>query len=67
MSNKITLEEIQIKINQIKLCCNDPESAETQRSDLYLAVLEAIASGQQGAKKLATMAINAKNIEFKWY
>jgi sRNA-binding carbon storage regulator CsrA len=64
--NKVTLKEIEIKINQIKLCCNDPESAESQRSDLYVAVLEAIANGQQNAKSLASTALAAENLVFKW-
>jgi hypothetical protein len=60
-------EDVAVRVDAIALFQEDPEVAHGMEDELYLDVLEAIASGAPEAGRLAQRALRARSLDFpRW-
>lgn len=65
---KMTIKEVEKRVQAIRENVDDPESAHADEDNLYLDVLKAVARGSKHSIKLAKEAIKTRNIDFpRWY
>lgn len=64
----MTIDDVQKRVEGIRYEADDDATAHSMEDDLYIDVLEAIASGADSPEKLAAEALKAQEIEFyRWY
>lgn len=66
--NKLTLEEIKIRIQEIKDISYDNEKAHGYEDQLREDILKAISEGAENAQEMAKLALSTNDIKFsRWY
>lgn len=62
---RVYLDEIEGRLAEIRETAHDYEAAHAMEDQLRHDVLEAIADGQQGARKLAAEVLKSSEIKFQ--
>lgn len=61
-------EEVQRRVQEIRLLAHDPEAAHGKEKRLWCDVLNEIATGARGARVLAEEALKTQQIPFaRWF
>ncbi|KLK98059.1 hypothetical protein XJ18_17675 [Bacillus pumilus] len=64
----MTVDDVRERVENIRQVAFDDETAHGMEDDLYIDVLEAIATGADSPEKLAAEALKTQEIEFyRWY